>query len=265
MKLSIEEIRNIEINILDYVKNTCKKNNLKYYLYAGSLAGAVNYNNFLPNDNDIDIVLLRSDYEKLLDILEKENKYLLLTPYNNKNYYYPFAKLVDIKTKIIESSRVKIDNLGVCIDIFPMDNLPKYFKKIYLFKMRIYKKLLLTKMLTKPKFNSFKHLFYLIKYYVLMFINYLFRKKDNNYFALLIDKKSKKYNSINSKYISLVNYGSKNNNYTLKKDFIKQKEYLFCNKYYTSTKDAKMLLEKIYGKKKHSKKSRNHEFIAFYK
>ena len=101
MELSLEEIRNIEINILDYIKNICEENNIKYYLYAGTLAGAYAYNNFLQDDNDIDIVLLRNDYEKLLSILEKDEKYLLLTPYNNKNYYYPFAKLFNKNTKKI--------------------------------------------------------------------------------------------------------------------------------------------------------------------
>jgi len=265
MKLSLEEIRNIEINILDYIKKICKENDIKYYLYAGSLAGALAYNGFLPNDNDIDIVLLRSDYEKLLSILEKEEKYLLLTPYNNKNYYYPFAKLVDKNTKITENSRIKINELGVYVDIFPMDNIPKYFKKIYLFKMRIYKNLLLTKILSKPKISSFKHLYYLFKYYIVMFVDYMFKNKDDNYFALLIDKKSKKYNLKDSIYISLVNYGSRNNNYILKEKFTIQKEYLFCNKYYTSTKNAEMLLNKIYGNKKHNKNSRNHKFVAFYR
>ena len=265
MELTLEEIRNIEINILDHIKKICNENNIKYYLYAGTLAGANSYNDFLPNDNDIDIALLRNDYEKLLSILAKDDKYILLTPYNNKNYYYPFAKLVDKNTKIIENSREKINNLGIYVDIFPMDNIPKYFKKFYLFKMRIYKNLLLTKILSKPKISSIKHLYYLFKYYIFIVINHIFKNKNNNYFALFIDKKSKKYNLNNSKYISLVNYGSRNNNYILKSEFIKQKEYLFCDKYYTSTENAEMLISKIYSNKKHNKRSRNHKFVAFYK
>lgn len=265
MELSLDEIRKIEINILDHIKKICIENNIKYYLYAGTLAGAVEHNNFLPNDNDIDIILLRNDYEKLLNILENDEKYLLLTPYNNKNYYYPFAKLVDKNTKIIENSREKIDNLGIYVDIFPMDNIPKHLKKIYLFKMRIYKKLLLTKILSKPKINSPKHIYYLFKYYIFFAINNMFKHKNNNFFALLIDKKAKKYNLKDSKYVSLVNYGSRNNNYILKNEFITQKEYLFCNNYYTSTKNAKKLLNKIYGEKKYYKTSRNHKFVAFYK
>lgn len=265
IRLSYDEIKEREVNILNYIKDVCNKNNLKYYLYAGSLAGAVNYNDFLPNDDDIDIVLSRSDYEKLLAILNKSKKYKLLTPYNNSSYYYPFAKLVDKETSLKEKSRLKISDLGIYVDIFPMDGLPKYFKKAYLFKMRIYKKLLLTKMLSKPEVKSVKHIYFLLKYYLFMFINYLFRKREENYFALLVDKKSKKYKFDSSKYVSLVSYGSRNNNYILKSEFEKQNEYLFCGSYYTSVKDSSMLLDRIYGNKTNNCNSRNHDFVAFLK
>ena len=265
IKLSYDEIKEREVNILNYIKDVCNKNNLKYYLYSGTLAGAVKYNDFLPNDDDIDIVLSRPDYERLLVILKKCKKYKLLTPYNNSNYYYPFAKLVDKKTSLREKSRLKISDLGIYVDIFPMDGLPKYFKKTYLFKMRVYKKLLLTKMLSKPEVKSIKHIYFLLKYYMFMFINYLFRNRKDNYFALLIDKKSKKYKYDSSKYISLVCYGSRNNNYILKSDFEKQSEYLFCGNYYTSIEDSSMLLDRIYGKKINNCNNRKHNFIAFLK
>ena len=69
--LSYDEIKEREVNILNYIKDVCNKNNLRYYLYSGTLAGAVEYNDFLPNDDDIDIVLSRPDYERLLVILKK--------------------------------------------------------------------------------------------------------------------------------------------------------------------------------------------------
>ena len=264
-KISNTEVRKREIKLLNYVKEICIKNNLKYYLYAGSLAGAFYYEGFLPNDDDIDIVLSRPDYEKLIRILDKDDKYKLLTPYNNTNYYYPFAKLVDNKTKIVENSRLKIEDLGIYIDIFPMDGLPKYLKKIYLFKMRIYKNLLLTKMVDKPTVKKLKHIYFLLKYYIIICIDHIFKNKDDNYFAIIIDKKAKKYNYDNSKYISLVSYGNRNNNYVLKDYFLKQKQYKFCNDYYTSIEDAPYLLNKIYAGKIHKYKHSKHNFVAFFK
>ena len=265
IKLSYNEIKESEVNILNYIKDVCNKNNLKYYLYAGTLAGAVKYNDFLPNDDDIDIVLSRPDYERLLVVLNRSKKYKLLTPYNNSNYYYPFAKLVDKKTSLKEKSKVKINDLGIYVDIFPMDGLPKYLKKTYLFKMRVYKKLLLTKMLSKPDVKSVKHIYFLLKYYLFMFIGYLFRNKGENYFAILIDKKSRKYNYDSSTYISLVSYGSRNNNYISKSVFEKQSKYLFCGTYYTSVEDSSMLLDKIYNNKINNCNNRKHDFIAFLK
>ncbi len=263
MEIDLNQIRKIELGILDYIKKVCNENNINYYLYAGTLAGAVKNKGFLPNDNDIDIALLREDYEKLISLLMKQDKYLVLTPYNNKDYYYPFTKVVDKTTKIKENSRTPIKDLGIYVDIFPMDNIPNHFKKLYLIKMRIYKSLLLSKLLERPKITKIKHIPYLLKYYLFMIINYLFRNKDNNYLALFIERKSKKYCNYNSKYISLVNYGSRNNNYILKDDFLSQKEYEFCQQKYTSTLNSELLLSKIYSTRK--RKSREHNFIAFYR
>lgn len=259
------EVREREIQILKYVKDVCNKNNLKYYLYAGTLAGAVNYKGFLPGDDDIDVILPRKDYEKLLSLLSEDKCYELFTPYNNKNYYYPFAKLSDKETVLREKSRTVIEGLGVHIDIFPMDGLPKYFKKFYLWKMRILKNLLLTKMVDKPKVYKVRHLYYLFKYYIIIIINYLFEDKGDNYFALLIDKRAKKYSYNTSLYVSLVNYGSRNNNYIAKADFCKQANYWFNNDCYTSIEDNSLLLGRIYGKKKKKKHNISHGFIAFLK
>lgn len=265
-RMTNDEIRKIEVNILSYVKSICKKNNLTYYLYAGTLVGAVLYGDFLPEDDDIDIILPRKDYDKLLSILDKSNKYKLFSPYNNKDYYYSFAKLSDKHTLLIEKSRVKIENLGVHIDIFPMDGIPNHFKKIYLFKMRIIKKLLLTKLVDKPKITKLRHYKYLIKYYIMMFIEKINKNKDNNYLALLIDKKAKKYDYDSSKYVSLVTYGSRNSNYIKKDDFSLQDVYYFNNDYYTGSKNSEVLLEKIYGKKNNTKKHHiSHGFVAFFK
>lgn len=264
-QINKNEIRNREIAILKYIKNICEENNLKYYLYAGTLVGALEYQDFLPTDDDIDIVLARPDYEKLLNLLKNNHKYTLFTPYENKEYYYPFAKLSDNETIIKEKSRLNIEGLGIHVDIFPMDGLPKYFKKLYLLKMRFLKKILLTKMVEKPKIKKIKHLYYLFKYYILIMVDNIFRSKENNYFALLIDKKSQKYNYENSTYISLINYGNRNSNYIDKDLFSEQKIYYFRDDYYTSSKNSETLIKKIYGNKKCKRASIDHGFVAFLK
>ena len=120
-KLSLKEIQKIELDILLYLDKVCRENDIKYYLSSGTLLGAIKYQGFIPWDEDIDVIFLREDYNKLIKCFENETgRYKLLSIYNSKDYYYPFAKLVDTKTTLIENSK-PINDMGVYIDIVPMD------------------------------------------------------------------------------------------------------------------------------------------------
>lgn len=137
--MHLDEIKKIEVEILEYVKKVCEKNNLRYFLAGGTLLGSIRHKGFIPWDDDIDIIMPRPDYMKFLKLLENNEKYNILTPYNEKNYYYFFTKLADKRTLLIENNHFdKLDKLGVCIDIFPVDGLPedydeqkKYIKKLF--------------------------------------------------------------------------------------------------------------------------------------
>ena len=70
-KISLKEIQKIELDILIYFDKVCKENNIKYYLSSGTLLGAVKYKGFIPWDDDIDVILMRDEYLKLMDVLKK--------------------------------------------------------------------------------------------------------------------------------------------------------------------------------------------------
>ena len=61
------------MSVLDEIDRICKENNLKYSLAYGTLLGAVRHKGYIPWDDDIDICMLREDYEKLIAILKDEN------------------------------------------------------------------------------------------------------------------------------------------------------------------------------------------------
>lgn len=144
-KITDIEQKKLLIEMLTYIHNICKKNNIDYTLIGGSLIGAVREKGIIPWDDDIDIILLKDDYDKLISILSKEKeKYTILTHDIQKDYYYPFAKLVDNNTVLYEHNQKKISNYGVFLDIFYYNKIPnnkkiqkKYMKKLYFLKQLI--------------------------------------------------------------------------------------------------------------------------------
>ena len=116
------------MSILDEIQRICKENNLKYSLAYGTLLGAVRHKGYIPWDDDIDICLLREDYEKLIAILKDKNapghkEWLTLADDTCRGYYYPFAKAYDNRTTV-KMERHK-GEMGIWVDIFPLDGLPK--------------------------------------------------------------------------------------------------------------------------------------------
>ncbi|MBQ3470525.1 LicD family protein [Candidatus Saccharibacteria bacterium] len=141
-KISMQERRKILLNMLAYIDNLCRSNGIKYSLIGGSLIGAVRHNGFIPWDDDIDIILMPKDYERLLKIIDKGGKYSLLKP-NQKGYNYPFKKLVDKKTVIL-GDRSGGDGYGVFIDILSYHYVSNnaLARRWEFFRQMTYKKLL---------------------------------------------------------------------------------------------------------------------------
>ena len=141
--IELEELKQIELEILKYLDEVCRRNGIRYSLDYGTLLGAVRHKGFIPWDDDVDVLLLRPEYEKLVSILEKEDKYLLLKP-ETKDYWLPFAKLIDRRTYMVMHNRheIKIPDLGVYIDIFPVDGCPRGREEQAAFQKKLMRELL---------------------------------------------------------------------------------------------------------------------------
>ncbi|MGN9160347.1 LicD family protein [Clostridium sulfidigenes] len=124
--IEIKDVQKVELEILIEFDRICKKNNIKYQLFAGTLLGAIRHNGFIPWDDDIDVCLLRKDYNRFIKACEKElnSKYFLQTHETDKNYIMQFAKIRKNNTVFMEkaTSECKIHQ-GIYIDVFPMDNI----------------------------------------------------------------------------------------------------------------------------------------------
>jgi len=121
----LEEIKKIELEILLYIDKVCKEHRIKYFLAYGTLLGAVRHKGFIPWDDDIDIIMPRPDYEKFIRVMNDENTIYRMVCLENskKDYSYPFAKVYDSRTSIYESWRPMKEELGLYVDVFPIEGL----------------------------------------------------------------------------------------------------------------------------------------------
>ncbi len=127
-KLNIEDIKKIELNMLKELHDFCIKNEIKYFLAYGTLLGAVRHKGFIPWDDDIDLCMLRSDYEKFIRYFNSD-KYSICIP-GAKSYNYPFVKVYDKSTILNEKTTSRKTIFGIYIDIFPLDYFPKEQKTL---------------------------------------------------------------------------------------------------------------------------------------
>lgn len=124
------DIRPLQLRILRILlalQQVCEEHQLRYYIIAGTLLGAVRHKGFIPWDDDLDIAMPRSDYDLLMAHADE----WLPKPYevvsfdtDPEHYPLPFAKIQDASTTLIERKHLHYLG-GIYIDVFPLDGMPK--------------------------------------------------------------------------------------------------------------------------------------------
>ncbi len=122
----IRDVQKKMLDILIEVDRVCRENRIRYVLDSGTLLGAVRHRGFIPWDDDIDIAMLREDYEKFCKIANYELKkpYYFECEQDNKEFPNIFGKCFDMDTRYIEkkSKHLKFPH-SIWLDIFPVDNI----------------------------------------------------------------------------------------------------------------------------------------------
>lgn len=122
--ISDEESKRIQIEILLYFDQFCKKNDLRYYLAYGTLIGAIRHQGFIPWDDDIDVEMPRPDWVKLKQLFVNQGNYELCYPGEKKSRFH-CIKIFDNRTiKIEQGVKYSNDYLGIDIDVFAVDGSP---------------------------------------------------------------------------------------------------------------------------------------------
>ena len=153
-QLSIDDIKAIELDIMDEIDRVCAEHGLQYFLGYGSLLGAVRHGGFIPWDDDIDILMMRADYEQLMAHFNewRTSERFKLVSYRDESSIYQFAKVVDTTTVMYENFVGKKAATGVWVDIFAMEEFDP--AKTALLKKRDRVGLLRSFVVTDPKSGS---------------------------------------------------------------------------------------------------------------
>ena len=122
--VELEELKKIQVEILDVVSHFCQEHNIRYWLDAGSLLGAIRHNGFIPWDDDIDLGMLRPDFDRFIhEFNGYDQRYIVRCVESDPTFTYAYAKVLDTKTILYEPDE-KGNTININIDIFVYDNAP---------------------------------------------------------------------------------------------------------------------------------------------
>lgn len=125
-ELSRREAQEIEIELLQEFATVCEQHGLKYYLAYGTLIGAARHGGFIPWDDDLDVMMPREDFELLLSHFSewraRSSSKLIHCRLGQSRF--PYGRIIDTRTLVVEKYCQPGEELGAWIDIFPLDNMP---------------------------------------------------------------------------------------------------------------------------------------------
>ncbi|MCR4592830.1 MAG: LicD family protein [Bacteroidaceae bacterium] len=128
----LEKLQTALYQILSEIKRVCKKHGIRYFITGGTAIGAYFWEKILPWDDDVDVGMLRPDYEHFMSVAQEEfgDEYFVQTPETDSHVPFFFMKVRMNGTEFNEEtfSHIKMHQ-GIYVDIFPFDKVPKSKRK----------------------------------------------------------------------------------------------------------------------------------------
>ncbi len=145
----LRKVQLTELEIAKEIKRVCEENGIRYFLYRGTLLGAVRHKGFIPWDDDMDFGMLRPDYEKFCRIANEKlgEDFCFQNWHTDENYALPFGKVRKRGTVFVEAKCARLPENGIYIDIYPLDFAPEgeqerkalATKLLHLFRIKLMK------------------------------------------------------------------------------------------------------------------------------
>ena len=127
----LKKLQSVELELLCEFDRICRKYGIIYSIDGGTLLGAVRHGGFIPWDDDADVIMVRDEYEKLLEVIDIEidNNYFYFQDINRtEGYRWGYAKLRKQNTKFVRTNQQHLKyKQGIFLDIFVCDNVPENY------------------------------------------------------------------------------------------------------------------------------------------
>lgn len=189
-KVDSNELKQLQLEILDCVADYCQKNNIVYWLDCGTLLGAIRHNGYIPWDDDIDLGMLRPDFDRFINGFNGFNaRYQVRCIENDPDFYFGFAKVLDTQTILYEPDE-NGQKYSINIDVVVYDNAPDdsgELKKAFM-RRDFYRTCnILRNYNNKPSGNVFRQLF-------VRFLRLAVKIMPKGYYCRKLVENAKQYN-----------------------------------------------------------------------
>lgn len=244
----LNKLHELLVMLSEEVKRICEKNDIKYSLTGGSMLGAIRHKGFIPWDDDMDIAMLREDYDRFLKVCESQLgvAFEIQTIDNDENYFYGFAKIILKDTYLVQYCHEKTKHRkGIYVDIFPLDNVPDNTRDRKKQKIKTY---FLIKMLARKGKAGIEDKSSLLKYVAFHLIDVINIFVPMSYLKAKLVENMTKYNKDKTEFVCNMNgyYGYEKET-TYRRYFENTILVPFENTEFPIVKEYDAFLKAVYG------------------